>query len=78
MEDFIKEFSRLRCNPIYFIEKYYNVINQSKLELTEEQKQKLFDKYKMIPLFEDFESINKYNDRIDELKKQGYKDWEIH
>lgn len=78
MEDFIKEFKRLRHNPIYFLEKYYNAINENKLELTDKQKQSLFDSYKGIPLFDQNDSMSEYFNRIDSLKKQGFKDWEIH
>lgn len=71
-----KEFKRIRTNPIYFIEKYYNSINKDNpIVLTDEEKQKFYDKYKGIPLIDGspFEYLNK----IEELKKQGYKDWEI-
>lgn len=77
MEDFIKEFKRLKNNPIYFLEKYYNEVNKTKLELTDEQKQVLFDNYKGIPLFNDGDSISKYYEYKESLKKQGFKDWEI-
>ncbi len=42
-----KEFKRAKNNAIYFLEKYYNVLNpDKKVTLTDEEKQNFFDKYK--------------------------------
>jgi hypothetical protein len=42
----------------------------------------LFDEFKGIPFFGDagnaFDKFNKYQKKIEELKNEGYKDWEIH
>lgn len=76
MPEWEKEFYRVRFNPIYFIEKYYNEINkENPITLTDEEKQKFFDKYRGIPLIEG--SPFEYSKKIEEIKKQGYQDWEI-
>ena len=78
MEKFIKEFERIKTNPIYFIDNYYNLVSDEKLELSDDQKQALFDKYRKISIFKmDDNSYLDYEKRMAELKTQGYKDWEI-
>ena len=55
MEDWEKTFNLINYNPIAFLEHYYNIVEpENKVELTLEQKQHFFDKYKNmgIPLFE--------------------------
>jgi len=76
--EWLEDYERIRRNPIFFIEKYYNILfPDKKLELTDEERQKLFDRYKMTPYFADMSDALKYFDKIKELKKEGYKDWEI-
>ena len=78
MPEWEKEFRRVSNNTIYFLEVYYNQIHPEKaVELTDEQKQFFFDKYKGVPLVQDFEKYLKYTKQIKELKEKGYKDWEI-
>ncbi|WP_172914030.1 hypothetical protein [Capnocytophaga canis] len=73
-----KEFKRVSKNIIYFIELYYNKAHPDKaVKLTDEQKQRYFDKYRGVPLVQDFEKYLEYTERIKELKEKGYKDWEI-
>lgn len=77
-EDFIKELNRIKGNPIYFLETYYNIINKdNELILTDEEKQQVYDKFKMIPMFENTDDAFSYTDKRNELKKQGIKDWEM-
>ena len=77
-EDFIKELNRIKGNPIYFLETYYNTIHKdNELVLTDEEKQQLYDKFKMIPMFENTDDAFSYTDKRNELKKQGIKDWEM-
>lgn len=83
-EEFLKIFKRVQFNPIYFIDFYYNVVHpDKKIELTDEEKQKLFDEFhiqKGIPLVrdvKDWETLRKMNEKIEHLKEEGYKDWEI-
>lgn len=74
-----REFNRVRNNPIYFLETYFNIIHpESKPSLTDDEKQRFFDQYKGIPLLKEMSDFVRHTERIDELKKQGYKDWQIH
>lgn len=76
--DWKKEFKRVKNNPIYFIDKYYNLVHKDNLiELSDEEKQEQFDRHKGIPLIKDIEQFTKFNDKVSELKEKGYKDWEI-
>ena len=43
--------------------------------LTDEEKQEIYDKYKGIPLIEG--SPFEFSKKIQKLKEEGYKDWEI-
>ena len=65
ISEFEKEFRRLRFNPIYFYEYYWK------------EKHKLYDEYRGTPFFQDFGEAIKHQERIKELKAQGYEDWEI-
>lgn len=83
MEDWEKTFNVIRYNPITFLEHYYNIVEpENKVELTREQKQHFFNKYKdtRIPLFDDFKAGVNYSNKIDELKTkqkaEGKEDWE--
>lgn len=83
-DEFIKIFTRVQYNPIYFLDLYYNKIHPDKaLELTDEEKQEIFDKFhskKGIPLItdlKDWEMLDKHKKEIEKLKSEGYKDWEI-
>ncbi|MFC2610531.1 MAG: hypothetical protein ACFNYA_03375 [Capnocytophaga granulosa] len=69
------EFSHVRRNAVYFIEEYWNKLHpDAPLSLTDEEKQRIYNKYRMAPLVND---ISAYMKRIDDLRAQGYKDWEI-
>ena len=71
-----KEFELVRANPIYFIELFWNKLYpDEKMELTDEEKQKFYDKYRMVPLLKDNDIIG-YFDRIKEYREKGVKDWE--
>lgn len=76
--DWEKEFKRLRFNPIYFIEQYYNKMHpESKVELSKEEKQRLFNEYKGTPHFNSWDKMMDYQNEVDKLKAEGYEDWEI-
>jgi CRISPR/Cas system-associated protein Cas5 (RAMP superfamily) len=82
-DDFIKTYNRIRNNAVFFLEKYYNIVHPDQIvELSDDEKQELFDEFKGIPFFGDavnaFDKFNKYQKKIEELKNKGYKDWEIH
>ena len=73
-----KEYKRIRRNAVYFIEEYYNKLHpDQKVELTDEERQIVFDRYKGIPLYDNFARASERDQKIRELKEKGYKDWEI-
>lgn len=77
MENWEKEFRRVMNNPIYFLDLYYNKVQEETVNLTDEEKQEYFDRYKGAPLFKTSDQFTNYHKRLDELRAQGYKDWEI-
>ena len=78
IKEFLKEFETARFNAVYFLEKYWNKSNPDKqIHATEDDKQLLYDKFKGAPFFSDLDAIVKYTDRVDALKAEGLKDWEI-
>ena len=73
-EDWENEFKSIQHNPIYFIEKYWNAFNpDNAVSLSDDEKQELFDQYKGIPLFKDFEGMGRHNEKVKELKEKGLK-----
>lgn len=83
-KEFIKIFKRVQYNPIYFLDLYYKIVHPDKsIELTDEEKQELFDEFhskKGIPLItdvKDWELVRKHEEQIKKYKEEGYKDWEI-
>lgn len=71
-----EEFNLVRRNPIYFIELYWNKLYpREKIELSDEEKQKFYDKYRMPPLLND-NNFRDYFQRVKELHDKGVKDWE--
>ena len=76
--DWEKIFKKVRHNPIFFIDFFWNVAYPEKaVELTENQKQKYFDKHKGAPFFNDINDAFEYSKWTAEMKAKGYKDWEI-
>ncbi len=75
LEEFIKEYARIRRNAVFFVENYWNRLHpDNPIILTDEEKQQLYNKYRMSPLVDDFVA---YAKRLEELRAKGYKDWEI-
>ena len=76
-KEWLKAFKRARFNAVYFVEEIWNKAYPDKaVELTEEEKQMFFDAFKAIYMI-DGANFKEYFDRLDNLKAQGYKDWEI-
>lgn len=76
--DWQKEYERIRGNAVYFIEQYYNRVNPDKKEeFTDEDKQEIFNEYKRIPFYNDFDQMGRVEKKINKLREQGFKDWEI-
>jgi hypothetical protein len=75
LEEFLKEYARVRCNAVFFVENYWNKLHSDKpIILTDDEKQQLYNKYRIVPLVQDFTA---YTKRLEELRAKGYKDWEI-
>lgn len=71
-----EEFKLVRRNPIYFIELYWNKLYpDEKVGLSDEEKQKFYDRYKGAPLLDE-SNFRQYFERRDELRAKGIKDWE--
>jgi hypothetical protein len=80
--DWLKDYQRIKRNPVFFIEEYYNRLHpKNEISLTDEERQFIYTQYRtnMIPLLDDknFEAEKEYLKKIEDLKKQGYRDWEI-
>lgn len=76
-KEWLKAFKRARFNAVYFVEEIWNKAYPDKaVELTEEEKQMFFDAFKAIYMI-DGANFKEYFERLDTLKAQGYKDWEI-
>ena len=75
LEQFIAEYTRARGNAVFFLESYWNKLHpDSPIILSDDDKQLLYDKFRMVPLVED---IHAHMERLKELRAKGYKDWEI-
>ncbi len=77
VELFLEIYSRIQANPILFLENYYNKIHQEKLELTDAEKQKIFDSHRQIRVLPDIEDMKKWNEYVKLQREMGKKDWEI-
>ncbi len=75
LEQFLKEYTRVRRNAVFFVENYWNKLHpDNPITLTDDEKQQLYNRFRMAPLVND---IVAYAKRLDELRAKGYKDWEI-
>jgi len=74
---FLQIYERVQANPILFLEAYFNKIHQENLMLTEEEKQKIFDTYRHIPVLPDIEDMKKWDEYVKLQRETGKKDWEI-
>lgn len=78
-DDFINELKRIKGNPIYFLEKYYNAVNaDNPLVLTDLDKESIYKQFKGVPLFKNPDDAFDFHEKIEKLKKKGLKDWEIY
>jgi hypothetical protein len=70
-----EEFNLIRRNPIYFIDLYWNkLFPDEMIELSDEEKQKFYNKYRIAPLLND-NNIREYFKQAKELRDKGVKDW---
>lgn len=64
-----EEFKLVCRNPIYFIELYWNKLYPNeKVELSDEEKQQFYDKYRMVPLLSE-DTFHEYFQHRKELRE---------
>ena len=77
IELFIQIYKRIQANPSLFLEGYFNKIHQETLNLTDEEKQKIFDDHRHFPVLPDLEDMKKWDEYVKLQRQMGKKDWEI-
>lgn len=77
IELFIQIYKRIQANPILFLEAYFNKIHQEDLNLTDEEKQKIFDDLRHIPVLPDLEDMKKWDEYVKLQRQMEKKDWDI-
>lgn len=75
--EFLNEYKRIQYNPVYFMEKYYNVQFPDKVvTVDDEDRQNIYDYYKGIPLLKDASDMSKLAEEKKRREEKGIKDWE--
>ncbi len=76
---FLHDLHKIQANPIFFLEEYWNKLHpEMKLDLTDRQKQRIYDTNRTaIPYLNDADGLHKFQQALDQAKKQGLNDWEI-
>jgi len=75
--EFLKEYNRVRFNPVYFMEQYYNKIFQDKIVMVDdEDRQNMYDRYKGVPFIKDSDDWRKLDEMTKRREEKGLKDWE--
>lgn len=79
LKAFKRDLHRIHGNAVFFLEEYWNKVHPGrKLELTDEEKQRLFSQERLtVPYLEDPQDLHSYMQKYEEAKKRGLKDWEI-
>lgn len=76
---FLRDLHKIQDNPIFFLEEYWNKLHPGmKLDLTDEQKQQIFDRNRCTVPFMPADELHKYMKARDEAKMKGLKDWQIY
>ena len=71
------EYKLVQRNPIYFLELYWNKLYPDEaVTLEDDEKQRLYDRYKMVPLLKSFDDAEQLIQAKKTAKEQGFKDWE--
>lgn len=75
---FLRDLHKVQANPIFFLEEYWNKRHLGmKLNLTDEQKQQIYDHNRLIvPLLSE-DQLHPYAEARAKAKKKGLKDWQI-
>lgn len=75
--EFLKEYKRVRFNPVYFMEKYYNAQFPDKVVIVDdEDRQNIYDHYRGVPLLKDASDMRKLSEEKKRRLDKGLKDWE--
>lgn len=76
-DSWLEEYQLIRRNPIYFLELYWNrLYPEEKVELTDKEKGRLYNKYCCKPRIKDTKDLREYVQRLDAARAKGLKDWE--
>lgn len=76
-DNWLDEFKLVQRNPIYFLELYWNKLYPDEaVTLEDDEKQRLYDRYKMVPLLKSFDDAEQLIQAKKTAKEQGFKDWE--
>lgn len=76
-DNWLDEFKLVQRNPIYFLELYWNKLYPDEaVTLEDDEKQRLYDRYKMVPLLKSFDDAEQLIQAKKSAKEQGFKDWE--
>ncbi len=76
-DNWLDEFKLVQRNPIYFLELYWNKLYPDEaVTLEDNEKQRLYDRYKMVPLLKSFDDAEQLIQAKKAAKEQGFKDWE--
>lgn len=79
IEAFLHDLHKVQANPIFFLEEYWNKRHPGmKLDLTDDEKQQIYNHNKCTVTFMPADELHKYMKARDEAKKKGFKDWEIY
>lgn len=75
--EFMLEFKKVKSNPVYFMEYYYNKLFPDRIVLMDdEDRQELYDHFRAIPFIKDSADWKKLNEKEGYRKEKGLKDWE--
>ena len=79
LKAFEADLDRIYRNPIFFLDEYWNKLHpEMRLDLTDEEKEEVFRKCRgAIPFFKDGAVMHEFVEKVEEMRKDGKKDWEI-
>ena len=76
-DNWLEEYKLVHRNPIYFLEMYWGKLYpDEKPELSDDEKQRIYDYYRQIPLIENMDQLREFEKFKEETRAKGIKDWE--
>lgn len=76
-DNWLEEYKLILRNPIYFLEVYWNQLyKDEQVELSDKEKQEIYDQYKMKPFIKSFEELRELEKARKEANEKSIKDWE--